>query len=111
MKKASETFGTILNAPIFELLESQRKKKKRKALRKFFEEIIVENFPNMGKEIVKHKESPRSTKSPLQVKPKEKHIETHINQANRDKAQRKKIKSSKGKATGNIQGKTHTINR
>ena len=64
----------------------------------------------MGKEIVKHRESPRSTKSPLQVKPKEKHIETHINQANRDKAQRKKIKSSKGKATGNIQGKTHTIN-
>ena len=31
---------------------SQKKKKKRKALRKFFEGIIVENFPNMGKEIV-----------------------------------------------------------
>ena len=30
----------------------QRKKKKRKALRNIFEEIIVENFPNMGKEIV-----------------------------------------------------------
>ena len=79
-------------------------------MRKFFEEIIVENFPNMGKEIVKCKESPRSTKCPLQVKPKEKHIEKHINQANRDKAQRKNIKSTKGKATGNIQGKTHTIN-
>ena len=75
-------------------------------MRKFFEEIIVENFPSMGKEIVKCKGSPRSTKSPLQVKPKEKHIEIHINQANRDKAQRKNIKSTKGKATGNIQGKT-----
>ena len=33
-----------------------------------------------------------------------------LNRVVRDKAQRKKIKSSKGKATGNIQGKTHTIN-
>ena len=51
----------------------------------------------MGKEIVKCKESPRSTKCPLQVKPKEKHIEKHINQANRDKAQRKNIKKQQGK--------------
>jgi len=28
------------------------KRKERKALRNIFEEIIVENFPNMGKEIV-----------------------------------------------------------
>ena len=45
----------------------------------------------------------RHPESPLQVKPKKKHIKTHINQANRDKAQRKDIKSSKEKATGNIQ--------
>ena len=31
---------------------SKEEGKKRKALRKIFEEIIVENFPNMGKEIV-----------------------------------------------------------
>ena len=40
---------------------SQRKKKKKKGTEKIFEEIIVENFPNMEKEIVKfkkHKESP-----------------------------------------------------
>ena len=54
---------------------------KKKGIENFFEEIIVENFPNTGKEIVKHRESPRSTKSPLQVKPKEKHIKTYINQA------------------------------
>ena len=35
----------------FEVLGSQ-KKRKRKGLRKFFEEIIAENFLNMGKEIV-----------------------------------------------------------
>jgi len=28
------------------------KKKKKKGIEKFFEEIIVENFPKMGKEIV-----------------------------------------------------------
>ena len=31
---------------------SQKKKKKKKRCEKFFEEIIVENFPYMGKEIV-----------------------------------------------------------
>ena len=79
MRIVSETFETLLHAPTFELYGSQRKKKKRKAPRKFFEEIIVENFLNMGKEII----NPRSTEIPLQDKPKEKHIKTHIKQANR----------------------------
>ena len=52
MRKASETFGTILNAPIFELSGPQRKKKKKNGNEKIFELIIVENFLNMGKEIV-----------------------------------------------------------
>ena len=43
---------------------------KKKGYEKIFEEIIVENFPNMEKEIVKS--SPRGTKSPIQDKPKEK---------------------------------------
>ena len=36
MRTASETSGTMLNAPTFELQESQKKKKtKRKAMRKY----------------------------------------------------------------------------
>ena len=31
---------------------SQKKKRKKKGTEKIFEEIIVENFPNMGKETV-----------------------------------------------------------
>ena len=31
---------------------SQRKKRKRKVMKKFFEQIIVENFPNMERELV-----------------------------------------------------------
>ena len=45
---------------------------------KIFEEIMVENFPNMGKQ------SPGSTESPIQDKPKEKHAETHINQTGKN---------------------------
>jgi len=51
---------------------------KKKGYEKIFEEIIVENFPNMEKEIVKS--SPRGAESPIQDKPKEKHTKTHTNQ-------------------------------
>ena len=51
MRTVSETSGRTLNTPTFELQGSQKKKRKRKGLRKYLE-IIVENFPNMGKEIV-----------------------------------------------------------
>ena len=49
---------------------------KKKGSEKIFEEIIVENFPHMGKEIV----SPGSEESPIQDKCREKHVKTHINQ-------------------------------
>ena len=55
---------------------------KKKGYEKIFEEIIVENFPNMEKEIVKS--SPRGAESPIQDKPKEKHVKTHNNQTNKD---------------------------
>ena len=50
MRTVSETSGTAVNTPTFELKGSQKKKKK--GTEKIFEEITVENFPNMGKEIV-----------------------------------------------------------
>ena len=48
-------------------------KRKRKGMRKNFKEIIVENFPNMEKEIVNQVQE---AQSPIQDKPKEKHNET-----------------------------------
>ena len=80
--------------------------KKKKGYEKSFEEIIVENFPNMEKEIIKFKKH----KSPIQDKPKEKHTKTHTNQNNKDYTQRKNIKSSKGETTSNIHGKSNTLN-
>jgi len=46
-----------------------------------FEEIIVESFPIVGMKTVSQSQE---VQSPLQDKPKEKYIKTHINQANRD---------------------------
>ena len=50
---------------------------REKGPQKIFEEIIVENFPNTGKEIATQVQE---TLSPRQDKPKEKHAKTHNNQ-------------------------------
>ena len=47
---------------------------------KIFEEIIVENFPNMEREIVNQVQE---AKSPIQEKPKEQQSKTHTNQPNK----------------------------
>ena len=54
--------------------------KKKKGYEKIFEEIIVENFPNMEKEIV---DQVQEAQSPIKNKPKEKHTKTHTNQTNK----------------------------
>ena len=56
---------------------------REKGPEKIFEDIIVENFLNMGKEIASHP-SPGSAESPIQDKPKEKHAETHSNQTGKN---------------------------
>ena len=80
---------------------------KEKGPEKIFEEIIVEKFPKMEKEIaiqVQEEQSPR------QEKHKEKHAETHSNQTDKNLRQRKIIESSKGKTTNNIQENSHKVN-
>ena len=49
MRIISETSGTILNTNI--LIIGVLEEEKKKWYDKIFEEIIVENFPNIGKEI------------------------------------------------------------
>ena len=67
---------------------------KKKGHEKILEEIIVENFSKMGKEI---DTQIQETQSPKQNKPKAKHSKTHINQTNKDQTQTANIKSSRGK--------------
>ena len=54
---------------------------KTKGYEKIFEEMIVENFPNMKKEIVNQVQE---VQSPIQDKLKEKHTKIHTNQTNKD---------------------------
>ena len=53
---------------------------KKKGYEKISEEIIVENFPNMEKEIV---DQVQEAQSPIQDKPKAKHAKMYINQTNK----------------------------
>ena len=54
MRIVSETFGTILNAPTFELW-GLRGRRKIESTEKIFEEIIVEIIPNLRKESINSK--------------------------------------------------------
>ena len=83
------------------------RRRREKGFEKFFGEIIVENFPNMEKG--NSQSSSRGTESPIQDKHKKKHAKTHTNQTHKDSTQIKNIKSSKGEATSNIQGKSHSL--
>ena len=59
---------------------------KKKDHQKILEEIIVENFPKVGKEIVTQVQE---TQSPKQDKCKVKHPKTQINQINKDQTNNK----------------------
>ena len=61
---------------------------------KIFEEIIVENFPNMEKERVN---PVQETKSPIEDKPKEKHAKTHTNQIIKTKHKERILKAVREK--------------
>ena len=76
---------------------------KKKDHEKILEEIIVENFSKMGKEIITQVQE-------TQRVPKAKHPKTHINQINKVQTQRTNIKSSKEKTTNNTQGDSHKDN-
>ena len=51
-----------------------RRRREKERDEKIFEEIIVENFPNIGKEIVNQVQE---AQSPIEDKSKEKHAKTY----------------------------------
>ena len=90
------------NIHITRVPEGEEREKGRK---KIFEEIIVENFPNMGKEITTQVQEVQRV--PGRINPR-RNTPRHSNQI--DKNQRQIIKSNKGKMTNNIQGNSHKVN-
>ena len=80
---------------------------KKKGYEKIFEAIIVENFPNMEKKIVNQVQE--AQRVPYRMNPR-RNMPRHMLIKLRKTKHKKKIKSSKGEATSNIQGKPHMLN-
>ena len=99
------------NIRIIGIPEEEEKKKDHE---KILEEIIVENFPKMKKELITQVQE--TQRVPNRINPRINRInpwinpKTHINQINKDQTQRTNIKSSKGKTTNNTQGDSHKDN-
>ena len=76
MEDSLRDFWDNIKCTNIRIIGAPEEEEKKKGTEKIFEEIIVENLPNMGKEIIKS----RSAQSPLQDKSKEKNTKTHIDQ-------------------------------
>ena len=84
------------------------KEENKKGYEKIFEEIIVENFPNMEKEIVNKVQEAQTV--PYRINPRRNMPRYILIKITKTKHKEKKIKSSKGEATSNIQRKLHMLN-
>ena len=96
-----------VKCPNIQIIGVPEKEDKKKGHKKIFE-IIVENFPKMGKEIVTQVQE--TQRVPNRINPRQKNHKTHINQINKDQTQRTNIKSSKGKTTNDTQRDSHKDN-
>ena len=84
----------------------RRRRQTKNGHEKILEEIIVENFPQMGKEVVT--QAQETQRIPNRINPRRntpRHILIKLT-----KIKHKEIKSSKGEATNNTQGESHKDN-
>ena len=88
----SGIFGKYIKYTNIQVIGVPEEEVKKKGTEKNFEEIIVENFPNMGNETVS--EVQEAQRVPYRINPR-RNTTKHINQAKRDQAQRKYVKSNK----------------
>ena len=75
---------------------------------KIFEKIIVENFPNMGKEIATQVQE--AQRVPYRINPRRnmpRHIVVNLAKI---KGKEKLLKAAREKMTNNIQGNSHKVN-
>ena len=84
-----------------------KEEEEKKGYEKIFEEIIVENFPNMEKEIANKLQE--TQRLPYRINSR-RNMPRHILIKLTKTKQRQNIKSSKGEATSTIQGKPHSLN-
>ena len=96
-----------VKCPNIRIIGVPEEENKKKDHEKILEEIILENFPNMGEEIITQVQE--TQRVPNRINPR-RNTPRHINQINKDQTQRTNIKSSKGKTTNNTQGDSHKDN-
>ena len=96
---------TCTNIQIIGVPEEEERKKEYE---KFFEEIIVQNFPNMEKEIVNQVQEVQRVQ--YRINPRRNTSRHILIKLTKTKHKERIIKSSKGKTTSNIQGKPYTFN-
>ena len=84
------------------------RRRREKGYEKIFEEIIAENFPNMEKETVNQVQE--AQRVPCRINPRRNMARHILIKLMETKHKGKNIKSRKGKATSNIQGKPHMFN-
>ena len=92
----------------FRIIGVPEEEDQKKDHEKILEEIIVENFSKIGKEIITQVQE--TQRVPNRINPRW-NTRTHINQINKDQTQRTNIKSSKEKTTNNTQGDSYKDNR
>ena len=84
MKRAKDSLRDLwdhIKCTNIQIIGVPEEEEKEKGYKKIFEEIIVENFPNMEKETVSQVQE---AQSPIKDKSKEKHAKAHINQTSKD---------------------------
>ena len=92
------------NIQIIGVPEEEEKKKETE---KIFEEIIVKNFPNMGKEIVTQVQE--AHRVPYRINPRKNTPRYILIKLTNIKFKEKNIKSSKGKTKNSIQRNPHKV--
>ena len=85
MKRAEDSLRDLwdhIKHTNIQIIGVPEEEEKKKGYEKIFEEITVENFPNMEKETVNQVQE--AQRVPYRINPKEKHTKTHTNQTNKD---------------------------
>ena len=84
------------------------RRREKEGYKRISEEIIVENFPNMEKEIVNKVQ--QAERVPCRRHSRRNMPRYILIKLTKTKHTKKNIKSSKGESTSNIQGKPHMLN-